>query len=335
VRACGEHWQLHTARPPSGGKFSARLGIAHCLPEPAGIQGQHRLDASHPRAKLPLAGVPGELPGGDAVGPGGLIVAEVEREVPQQAGQPTSRHIEPAPRASVCRPPSTSTARRRYQRSSSSTSLVGWSDRPAPCAPRPGLSAQGSPGRGRRLRSGGLARPTPPSHRPASARPFRPRTCRRSPPARPLAAPAASRTDRGGAAQPLAPIHLIVPCPEQLRVVEQQPQALLVQPAWPLLAPLPLRHHARIDADPDGGALPGDQRDLLGYLLLGQPKPVAMPLQPEVGDVGSSRPHGRLRLFGGGLQPDHFVDHQRDLLVLPCRWSPGRASTSAAKEASQ
>jgi hypothetical protein len=31
------------------------------------------------------------------VGPGGLIVTNVERQVPQQPGQPTSRHIEPLP----------------------------------------------------------------------------------------------------------------------------------------------------------------------------------------------------------------------------------------------
>src|SRR5215217_5275874 len=97
VRSCGEHWQLHTARRSSGGKFSARLGIAHCLSEPAGVQGHHRLDVSDPCAKLPLAGVVGELPGRDAVGSGGLIVAEVERQVPQEAGQPTSRHIQPPP----------------------------------------------------------------------------------------------------------------------------------------------------------------------------------------------------------------------------------------------
>ena len=81
----------------SGGKFSARLGIAHGLPEPAGVQGHHRLDVSDPGGKLPLAGVLGELPGRDAVGSGGLIIANVERQVPQEAGQPTSRHIEPPP----------------------------------------------------------------------------------------------------------------------------------------------------------------------------------------------------------------------------------------------
>src|SRR5215217_3048387 len=70
VRACGEHWQLHTARRPSGGKFATCLGIAHCLPEPAGVQGHHRLDVPDPGAKLPLTGVLGQLPGRDAVGPG-------------------------------------------------------------------------------------------------------------------------------------------------------------------------------------------------------------------------------------------------------------------------
>jgi hypothetical protein len=34
----------------------------------------------------------------------------------------------------------------------------------------------------------------------------------------------------------------------------------------------------RVNADPYGEALPGDQCDLLGDLLPGQPEPVAMPL---------------------------------------------------------
>jgi hypothetical protein len=83
VRSCGEHWQLHTARPPRRGKFAARLGMAYRLLEPAGVQGHHRLDVSDPGAKLPLAGVVGQLPGRDAVGPGGLIVAKVKRQVSQ------------------------------------------------------------------------------------------------------------------------------------------------------------------------------------------------------------------------------------------------------------
>ena len=69
---------------------------------------------------------------------------------------------------------------------------VGWSYRPALGAQRPGPSDQGSRGRGRRLRSGGLAPPTPPSPRPAAAPSFRPRTCHRCLQARPL--PAASRS---------------------------------------------------------------------------------------------------------------------------------------------
>jgi hypothetical protein len=309
VRSCGEHWQLHTARRSSGGKFSTCLGIAHCLPEPAGVQGHHRLDVSDPGSKLSLAGVLGELPGRDAVGPGGLIVTNVERQVPQQAGQPTSRHIQPPPlRQRV------STTQHFDGAAAVPTKLIQQRPRWGGHIDQPQAfngQVQVLKGRGTKVGGFGLA-----------AELHRLRRCiGQQLPDRSVLGPATvvprqglrqqhRSPDRGGAAQPLAPIHRIVPCPEQLRVIKQQPQALLIQPAWPLLTPLPLRHHAGINADPDGEALPGDQRHLLGDLLLGQPEPVAMPLQPKIGDVASSRPHGRLPLSAASARivapgPDH------------------------------
>ena len=229
------------------------------------------------------------------MGPGGLIVAKVERQVPQEAGQPTSRHIEPPPlRQRV------STTQHFDGASAVPTNLIQQQPRWGGHIDQPQAlngQVQVLKGRGAEVGGFGLA---------AELDRLRCRVGQQLP-HRSVLGPATvvprrglfqqhRGPDRGGAAQPLAPIHRIVPCPEQLWVIEQQPQALLIQPAWPLFTPLPLGHHARINADPDGEALPGDHRDLLGDLLLGQSEPVAMPLQPKIGDVASSGPHGRLPL---------------------------------------
>jgi hypothetical protein len=64
----------------------------------------------------------------------------------------------------------------------------------------------------------------------------------------------------------------------------QQAQQLAVEPAWTLLAPLPLGHHLAIDADPHAEVLPGQTAQLVGDLLLSQVEAAAVVLQPEVRD---------------------------------------------------